>query len=126
MNTQEILSFIQSLIMLGCGGLALYFKFSTKAQTKAKEVQALIAQITAQAVVYIAEAEKDYKDTTQSGGKKFEQVVSKLYDLVPDALHGIITKEMIVQIVQSTFDEIQEYVRLQLDKTVDKVEVRKD
>ena len=126
MNTQEILSLIQSLIMLSCGGLALYFKFSTKAQTKAKEIQELIAQITAQAVVYIAEAEKDYKDTTQSGGKKFEQVVSKLYDLVPDALHGIITKEMISEIVQSTFDEIQEYVRLQLDNSIDKIEVKKD
>ena len=126
MNTQEILSLIQSLIMLGCGGLALYFKFSTKAQTKAKEIQALIAQITAQAVVYIAEAEKDYKDTTQSGGKKFEQVVNKLYDLVPDALHGIVTKEMISEIVQSTFDEIQEYVRLQLDNSIDKIEVKKD
>lgn len=126
MNTQEILSLIQSLIMLGCGGLALYFKFSTKAQTKAKEIQELIAQITAQAVVYIAEAEKDYKDTTQSGGKKFEQVVSKLYDIVPDALHGIITKEMISEIVQSTFDEIQEYVRLQLDNSIDKIEVKKD
>lgn len=126
MNTQEILSLIQSLIMLGCGGLALYFKFSTKAQTKAKEIQELIAQITAQAVVYIAEAEKDYKDTTQSGGKKFEQVVNKLYDLVPDALHGIITKEMISEIVQSTFDEIQEYVRLQLDNSIDKIEVKKD
>lgn len=126
MNTQEILSLIQSLIMLGCGGLALYFKFSTKAQTKAKEIQALIAQITAQAVVYIAEAEKDYKDSTQSGGKKFEQVVSKLYDLVPDALHGIVTKEMISEIVQSTFDEIQEYVRLQLDNSIDKIEVKRD
>lgn len=126
MNTQEILSLIQSLIMLGCGGLALYFKFSTKAQTKTKEIQELIAQITAQAIVYIAEAERDYKDTTHAGGKKFEQVVSKLYDLVPDALHGIITKEMISEIVQSTFDEIQEYMRLQLDNSIDKIEVKKD
>ena len=126
MNTQDVLSTIQSIIMLVCGGLALYFKFSTKAQTKAKQVQELIAQITAQTVVYIAEAERDYKDTTQSGGKKFEQVVSKLYDLVPDALHGIVTKEMISEIVQSTFDEIQEYVRLQLDNTIDKIEVKKD
>ena len=119
MNTQDVLSTIQSIVMLVCGGLVVYFKFSTKAQTKAKEVQELIAQITAQAVVYIAEAERDYKDTTQSGGKKFEQVVNKLYDLVPDALHGIITKEMISEIVQSTFDEIQEYVRIQLDKKLD-------
>lgn len=126
MNTQEILSTLQSIIMLLCGGLALYFKFSTKAKTKAKEVQEIIAQITAQAVVYIKQAEEDYKDATKAGGKKFEQVVNKLYDLVPDALHSIITRDMISEIVQSTFDEIQEYVRLQLDSAVDKVEVKKD
>ena len=126
MNTQEILSTLQSIIMLLCGGLALYFKFSTKAKTKAKEVQEIIAQITAQAVVYIKQAEEDYKDATKAGGKKFEQVVNKLYDLVPDALYSIITRDMISEIVQSTFDEIQEYVRLQLDSAVDKVEVKKD
>ena len=45
---------------------------------------------------------------------------------MPDALHGIVTKEMISEIVQSTFDEIQEYVRLQLDNSIDKIEVKKD
>ena len=59
-------------------------------------------------------------------GKKFEEVVGKLYDLVPDALHGIITKEMISEIVQSTFDEIEEYVKIQLDNGIDKINVKGD
>lgn len=126
MDTQQILSVVQSVVMLACGGLALYFKFSTKAKTKAKEIQDVIAEITANAVVYIKEAEEDYKDTTKAGGHKFEQVVNKLYNLVPGKLHSIVTKEMISDIVQSTFDEIQGYVKLQLDNTVDKIEVKKD
>ena len=86
MNTQEILSLIQSLIMLGCGGLALYFKFSTKAQTKAKEIQELIAQITAQAVVYIAEAEKDYKDRTFDNID--DNIINETVNAVLDKLNG--------------------------------------
>lgn len=126
MNMQDFLALLQTAATLVCGGLALYFKFSTKAKTKAKEVQEVIAKITAQAVVYIKEAEDNYKDTTNAGGKKFEEVVSKLYDLVPDALHGIITKEMISEIVQSTFDEIEEYVKIQLDNGIDKINVKGD
>ena len=33
-------------------------------------------------------------------------------------LQGIITEKMIGDIVQSTFDEIEEYVKLQLDNVV--------
>lgn len=121
MNTNDILSVIQTILTLCVGGLALYLKYSTKAQTKAKQLQEALAKITASAVIYIKEAEEDYKDTTQSGGKKFEQVVDKLYDLVPDCFNKIITKDMISEIVQSTFDEIQEYVRLQLDSAVSKL-----
>ena len=126
MNVQDFLTLLQTAATLVCAGLALYFKFSTKAKTKAKEVQEVIAKITAKAVVYIKEAEDNYKDTTNAGGKKFEEVVSKLYDLVPDALHGIITKEMISEIVQSTFDEIEEYVKIQLDNGIDKINVKGD
>lgn len=125
MNMHEVFTTLQTIATLVCGGLALYFKFSTKAKTKAKEVQELVAKITAQAVVYIKVAEDTYKDTTKSGGKKFEEVVNKLYDLVPDALHTIITKEMIEEIVQSTFDEIEEYAKLQLDNQVDKITINK-
>lgn len=120
MDVNTLLEGAKFALTLVCGGLALYFKFSTKAKTKAKEVQETIASVTAQAVIFIKEAEEEYKDTTNAGGKKFTQVVNKLYALVPEALRKIITKEMIESIVQSTFNEIEEYVTLQLDKAMEK------
>lgn len=99
MNMQQFLEILQNIITLLVGGLALYFKFSTKAQTKAKQVQKVITDITANAVIYIRKAEENFSDTTNAGGKKFEQVVTKLYDLVPEELNKIITKEMIEEIV---------------------------
>ena len=125
MDMQQFLEILQTIITLLVGGLALYFKFSTKAQTKAKQVQEVIADITASAVIYIREAEENFSDTTNAGGKKFGQVVTKLYDLVPEGLNKIITKEMIEEIVQSTFNEIEEYVKLQLDEAVDKIPAKK-
>ena len=125
MNMQQFLEILQNIITLLAGGLALYFKFSTKARTKAKQVQEVIADITASAVIYIREAEENFSDTTNAGGKKFGQVVTKLYDLVPEGLNKIITKEMIEEIVQSTFNEIEEYAKLQFDEAIDKIPVKK-
>lgn len=120
MELETVLEVLQNLGILVLGGLSLYFRFSTKAKTKAKEVQEAIAEVTAKAVVFIKEAEENYKDTTNAGGEKFNQVVTKLYCLVPLQLRGIITYEMIENIVQSTFDEIEEYVKLQLDNVIEK------
>jgi hypothetical protein len=118
MNTETIIECLKLGVTLVCGGLALYLKFSAKAQTKAKQVQETISNITAKAVIFIKEAEEKYKDTTNMGGTKFNEVVIKLHSLVPDPLKNIITKDMIADIVQSTFDEIEEYVQLQLDNAI--------
>lgn len=112
----EVLKFVAYLIM---GGLALYFKHSATAQTKGKQIQQTLAEVTAKAVIFIKEAEEEYHDTTEMGGEKFALVVARLHALVPVQLQGIITEKMIGDIVQSTFDEIEEYVRLQLDKTIE-------
>lgn len=125
MELQQVLQVLETLLTLLVGGLALYFKYSTKAQTKAKEVQSIIAEITAKAVVFIKEAEENFNDTTKAGGKKFGQVVTKLYDLVPEGLNKIITKEMIEEIVQSTFNEMEEYAKLQFDEAIDKIPAKK-
>lgn len=124
MDTNTILEVLKTIGMLLCGGLALYFKFSTKAQTKAKQIQEVFAEITAKAVIFIKEAEEEYKDTTNAGGEKFEQVVNKLHALIPAGFQEIITREIIENIVQSTFDEIEEYVKIQLDKAADKIDVK--
>lgn len=121
MDISQILELLQTILTIVLGGLVLYFKFSTKAQTKAKQIQEKIAEITALAVVYIQEAENQYNDWT--GGDKFQYVVNQLYDLVPDTLHVIITRDMIEEIVQSTFNEVKKYMTAKLDQAVDKVEV---
>lgn len=121
MDLLQVLDLLKSVGVLLCGGLAIYFKFSTKAQTKAKQIQETIANITAKTVIFIKEAEENYKDTTNAGGQKFEEVVTKLHDLIPDGLDKIITREMIEDIVQSTFDEIEQYVATKLDEGIDKL-----
>lgn len=117
MDYELIIEGLKFAAYLIIGGLALYFKHSAKAQTKGKQIQETIANITAKAVIFIKEAEEEFKDTTEMGGEKFALVVARLHALVPEPLQVIITEEMIGNIVQRTFDEIEEYVKLQLDKT---------
>lgn len=124
MDFQTIYNVLVTVAAITIGGLSLYLKTSVKAQTKAKEIQETMALIMGEAVVYIRKAEEDYKDTTKKGGEKFNEVVDKLYSLVPDALKPIITEDRIKDIVQSTFDEVENYVKLQLDNTIDKVDVK--
>lgn len=124
MNLEMILNVVQFVAYIVLGGLAIWFKTSEKAQKKAKEIQEVLAELGAQAIILIKQAEEDYKDITNAGGDKFNQVVEQLYSLVPDGLNRIIDREMIGDIVQSTFDEIEEYVKLQLDKATEKIEVK--
>lgn len=118
MNSEIFLEIIQYCGVLLLGGISLYLTYSQKAQEKAKQVQEVLSTVTAKAVIFIKEAEEKYKDTTNMGGTKFNEVVDRLYDLTPTPLQMIITREMIAEIVQSTFDQIEEYVKLQLDKKI--------
>lgn len=118
MEMNDLLELAQSILTLLVGGLAIYFKASAKAQTKGKQIQQAIAEITAKAIIFIKEAEEKYQDVSNMGGTKFNEVVDRLFGLVPPQLQMIITREMIESIVQSTFDEIEEYVRLQLDNAI--------
>ena len=73
------------------------------------------------AIKYINEAEEMYKDVAKSGGTKFAWVVDILYNLVPDPLKFLFTKKVIEALVQSTFDGIEAYAKIQLDKAADKM-----
>lgn len=112
MDTIEI---IKTVLMFVFGGFALYVQYNKKVQEK-------IAEITAKAVVLIKEAEEIYKDTSKAGGTKKAWVVNQLYSLVPKPLNLIITKDMVDQMVESTFQEIENYAKKQLDKYMDKIE----
>ena len=66
----------------------------------------------------IAQAEAAYGDA-KAGSIKFEWVCHKIYSLVPVVLTTIITKQMIESLVQSTFDTMTAYAKMQLDKLLD-------
>jgi DNA-binding CsgD family transcriptional regulator len=77
-------------------------------------------QLRRRSIKYIAEAEELYKDSTKAGGQKFSWVVDNLYELIPPPLKVIITKKCMEKIVQSSFDAIEDYAKMQLDMAVEK------
>lgn len=99
---ESVLNIILLIISIIVGALTTYFK--TNATLKEKTSQ------------YINEAEKLHYDATNAGEEKFEYVVDKLYYLVPTVLKPIITRATISALVQNTFNSIQSYAKIQLDK----------
>lgn len=103
----DILEIAKWIVIAILGGLALYAKTNQK-----------LAELAAKAVIFIKEAELAYKDSTKSGGAKFEFVVNKLYTFVPAVLKPIITKDILEDITQRTFDQVEAYAKEQLDKRI--------
>lgn len=112
MNLDMILQIALPVLTIFLGALSAYFAQNEKLRNSA--------------VKYIAEAEEIYKYATKSGGSKFAFVVDTLYKLVPAPLKIVITRDLIEEIVQSTFDNIQEYAKIQMDKAVNNYIENKD
>ena len=84
------------------GGLALWYQGNAK--------------ISGRVAALIRQAEEMYRDWTKSGGTKFEWVVTQLYALLPIAVRPFVPRSLIEQIVQTTFDAIEGYAKMQLDR----------
>lgn len=102
MDFETLLNILSLIFMAIFGGLALWFKGN--------------GTLSSLAAGFIAEAEALYKDVTKSGGEKFNWVVERLYGVLPSALRPFIPKSLVESVVQSTFDAIEKYAKLQLDK----------
>lgn len=111
---------IKAIALILFGGAIVYFKNSPKLQGKAKEVETWVEHLRGAAVEFIAQAEQEFVGTKR-GGEKFIWVVNALHNLLPDALRPFISKDLIADIVQSTFDLVEGYAKVQLDRVVDKV-----
>ena len=111
-NWTEIVSYILTVAL---GALSLYFRHSAAAQSRAANVENWLAVLRSGAEKYIVQAEETFAGT-QRGGEKFKWVVDVLYAKVPTSLKKAITKEMIEDIVQGTFDAMAEYATTQLDR----------
>lgn len=105
-NLDTIMQIAVPLLTIILGALSAYFRAHEKLRDSSLK--------------YIVEAEELYKDYTKAGGEKFSWVVEALYNLIPTPLKIIVTKKCIEKIVQSSFDAIEEYAKMQLDIAVEK------
>lgn len=108
MNIELIIEVLKYVVIIGLGGLSFYLKTKTDLMDIAKNK--------------ISEAEDNFSDLTNAGGQKFSWVVDTIYDFVPAGLKLIFTKETIGELVQRTFNQMERYACLQLNKVADKIE----
>lgn len=104
MNTYEIIMTVLAVVF---GGLSLYISGKKN----------VIESVTG----FINDAETEFKDSVNAGGKKFEWVIDKIYSIIPTVLKPFITRELISALVQKVFDIMESYAKKQLDKVVDKI-----
>lgn len=107
MNTELLYTILVTVGTIVFGFLSAYLKTKSTLKEKVNEG--------------ITTAEEIYRDSTKAGGEKFEWVINFLYEYIPSILKPIFTRDMISNIIQSAFDEIQKYATQQLDKLVNKV-----
>ena len=103
---ESIIRIAVPILTLIFGALSAYFRARDKLRDSS--------------IKYIAEAEELYKDSTKAGKEKFSWVVEALYDLIPAPLKIFITKKCIEKIVQSSFDAIEDYAKMQFEIAIEK------
>ena len=103
-NTIEI---IYDLLILG-------FAFFSYYMSKRND----LIQVAENAILL---AEEKYKDATNSGGEKFEYAVTLIYSAIPASIKFLFPRETVAKMLQTTFDRIEEYALMQLNKASDKV-----
>ena len=89
--------------------LGVVAKFIT-AYLKAK------GEVTEEAAHQIAVAEEAYAAMEKAGEKKMQFCIDALYDLIPAPVKLFLTREMIGEIVQRVFDNVEKYKDAWIDK----------
>ena len=102
MDMEMIIQIGSTVLMVVFGGLALWFRGNQK--------------LSGMAAALIAEAEALYQDATKAGGEKFEWVVSSLYAALPAVIRPFMSRGLVESVVQATFDAVEGYAKLQLDR----------
>ena len=88
------------------GAIALYYKSNSLLQSKVNTL------------INIAE---ENITGFKRGGERFVWVVDTLYKWVPVPLRGIISRSVIEDIVQRTFDNVKLFAKRELDKQLEKI-----
>ena len=102
MTIDAAIELLKWLALFTLGAASIYYQTNTK-------ISCYVAKL-------IDEAENVYKDASQAGGEKFEWVTTALYGMVPALLKPFITRQVLENLVQSTFDAMQQYAATQIGK----------
>lgn len=98
-NTYQIINII---LIVAIGAIVSYFK--------------TYVHINNDVSLLIVQAEKAYKDCIKAGKFKMQWCINKLYGYIPIWLKPIITEEILEDIIQNVFDNIQDYMLIKKDE----------
>lgn len=73
-------------------------------------------EVTEEAAHQIAVAEEAFATMEKAGEKKMQLCIDTLYELVPYQVRLFLTREMVGQIVQKVFDQVEKYKDVWIDK----------
>ena len=102
MTIDAAIELLKWLALFTLGAASIYYQTNTK-------ISCYVAKL-------IDEAEHVYEDVSKSGGEKFEWVVTALYSMVPAVLKPFITRQVLENLVQSTFDAMEQYALTQMGR----------
>lgn len=77
--------------------------------------------ITEEAAHQIAIAEEAFATVEKAGEKKMQLCIDALYGLIPAQVRIFFTREMIGQIVQKVFDEVEKYKNVWIESSAEKL-----
>ncbi len=106
MDKTLLINIIWFVVLFVLGAVA---RFIT-AYLKAKGV------VTEEAAHQIAVAEEAFATMEKAGEKKMQYCIDALYDLIPAPVKLFLTREMIGEIVQRVFDNVEKYKDAWIDK----------
>ena len=105
---------INIIWFLVCFVLSVVAQF-IRAYLKAK------GEITEEAAHQIAVAEEVYSTVEKAGERKKNLCIDALYDMIPAQVRIFFTREMIGQIVQKVFDEVEKYKNVWIESSAEKL-----
>lgn len=105
---------VNIILAVVCAIIGIVAQFIS-AYLKAKGV------VTEEAAHQIAVAEEAFSTVEHAGKQKMELCIDALYALIPAQVRIFFTREMIGQIVQKVFDEVEKYKNVWIESSAEKL-----
>lgn len=106
MDKTLLINIIWFVVLFVLGAVARFITAYLKAK----------GEVTEEAAHQIAVAEEAFATMEKAGEKKMQYCIDALYDLIPAPVKLFLTRQMIGEIVQRVFDNVEKYKDAWIDK----------